>query len=272
MSKFSIPIELAAYKELDQFALLARQDYNLGGAGDWFGDFRGGLYGFYSRCHGVQRHYLEVHTWLPQIRSTCETEYHLATILFQLDSALECLTYSLNALGWIAMPSGFRDVTVASAIRQIGPLDVVGDTARTSPLLPLSGYSAVFPTVQREWQNARKMIQRICELHDVSKHRKTIFEGGRMCSDPPDGFYERHGVPDDRLLRVQLMPMEEIILKRDPKSPSAKRTPSTWSRPDLLEEIVPSFAKLIEVSGAAALQDARVNIALNENQLRKPTP
>jgi hypothetical protein len=54
---FSVQFDLSPFEALDQLALLARQDYNLGGAGDWFGEFRGGLYGFYARMYGVQRHY-----------------------------------------------------------------------------------------------------------------------------------------------------------------------------------------------------------------------
>ena len=113
MTDFSLQFDSAPFEALDQLALLARQDYNLGGAGDWFGEFRGGLYGFYGRLHGVQIHYSEVHAWLPRVRIPKDTEYQLTTILFQMDSALECLTFALNALGWAAHPSGFFDVTEA---------------------------------------------------------------------------------------------------------------------------------------------------------------
>ncbi len=44
-------------KQLDDFALLARQDYNLGKRNDWFSHFRGGLYGHYSRLTGASIHY-----------------------------------------------------------------------------------------------------------------------------------------------------------------------------------------------------------------------
>ena len=104
MTDFSLQFDSAPFEALDQLALLARQDYNLGGAGDWFGEFRGGLYGFYGRLHGVQIHYSEVHAWLPRARIPTDTEYQLTTILFQMDSALECLTFALNALGWAAQP------------------------------------------------------------------------------------------------------------------------------------------------------------------------
>ena len=67
MPEFSVQFDLAPFEELDQLALLARQDYNLGVAGTWFGEFRGGLYGFYARLYGVQQHYFAVHAWLPLV-------------------------------------------------------------------------------------------------------------------------------------------------------------------------------------------------------------
>jgi len=67
----------------------------------------------------VQQHYFEVHAWLPRVRIPTDIEYHLASILFQMDSALECLTFALNAFGWIVMPLGFRDVTDAKALKRI---------------------------------------------------------------------------------------------------------------------------------------------------------
>ena len=62
MPDFAVHFDLEPFESLDQLALLARQDYNLGGAGDWFGEFRGGLYGFYARLYGVQRNYSNVTT------------------------------------------------------------------------------------------------------------------------------------------------------------------------------------------------------------------
>ncbi len=41
-SNFVLDFDLHAFDELDQFALLACQRYNLGNDTDWFGTFRGG--------------------------------------------------------------------------------------------------------------------------------------------------------------------------------------------------------------------------------------
>ena len=264
MPEFSVQFDLAPFEELDQLALLACQDYNLGGASTWFGEFRGGLYGFYARLYGVQRHYFEVHAWLPRIRIPIDTEYHLASILFHMVSALECLTFALNSFGWIVMPAGFRDVREAKALKEISPRDILGGATQT----PMAGYQKVFPTVQGAWQNEAQLIAQVRDLHDVSKHRRTIFVGGQARSDPPDGFFEALGFPEDAGRRAPLWPMAEIILKDDPKLPAVHRTPKAVRQGELLEDLVPSFAALIKTTGTAALGDAQANVPLKEKRLR----
>lgn len=265
MPEFSVQFDLKAFEELDQLALLARQDYNLGDTGHWFGEFRGGLYGFYARIHGVQRHYFEVHEWLPRVRTPTETEYHLSSILFQMDSALECLTFALNALGWIVMPADFRDVTNDIALRKIGPVDILGNA--TNP--PLAGFQKVFPTVQGAWRNAAPLIDRIRELHDVSKHRQTIYVGGQKRLDPPNGFFDALGLPNDANHRAPFLPDAEILLKEDPKLPAIHRTPRAVRQGELLEDLVPAFATLITTTGVAAFADARAKVPLKVKQFLK---
>lgn len=277
MPDFAVQFDSEPFELFDELALLARQDYNLGGAGDWFGAFRGGLYGFYARLYGVQRHYSEVHAWLPRVRTPVETEYHLASILFQMDSALECLTFALNALGWAAMPSGFWDVTDGRKLRRISPLDILGDLTLTPPLAPKPGYTAIFPSFQALWQGQARLISQIRDLHDVSKHRRTIYVGGKRRLDTPAGFYESLGIPEessnreDSSLRTLLCPEAEIILKPDPKSPSLQRLARPVGQRDLLEDLVPSFADFINSSGAAALADAQTKVPLKETQFRSGT-
>ncbi|MCH7592025.1 MAG: hypothetical protein IH989_04495 [Planctomycetes bacterium] len=268
LPKVSVQFELAPFAALDQLALIASQNYNLGGAGDWFGEFRGGLYGFYARLYGVQQHYFDVHAWLPRVRVPTETEYHLASILFQMDSALECLTFALNALGWVVLPTGFRDVTDTKELKRIGPFDILGAPSKTRPLAPLQGYSQIFPTIQGVWQSESQLIARVRELHDVSKHRQTIFVGGMARMDPPDGFYEALGLRKDAASRASFWPMAEIILCNDPKLPAASRTRHAVPDQELLEDLVPSFAALIRTSGATALEDAQANIPLKDTRLR----
>jgi hypothetical protein len=265
MPDFWVDFHIAPFEELDQLALLANQDYNLGGAGDWFGNFRGGLYGFYSRLYGVQRHYADVHAWLPNVRIG-DAEYHLTSILFHLDSALECLTFALNALGWIVMPSGFRDVADAKALRRISPADILGDPSRSPPVVPLAGYQNVFPEVQRTWQSKTQLISKVRDLHDVSKHRQTIYLGGQLRMDAPTGFFEGLGIPED--VRSQFWPHAEIILMDDPKLPAVQRQPKAVQQRELLEDLVPAFAGLIGASAKAALRDALAHVPLKEKQFR----
>lgn len=269
MNDFSVEFDLAPFGALDQLALLARQDYNLGGDGDWFGEFRGGLYGFYSRLYGIQRHYVEVHEWLPRVRIPTENEYHLAAILFQMDSALECLVFALNALGWVVMPSGFHDLTATTSQKRITPRDILGDVIKTPPLLPLAGYKQVFPTVQEVWKGEASLIAQLRDLHDVSKHRRTIFVGGQLRMDPPNGFFEALGLTEDDGRRSLFWPMAQIILMDNPKLPWVRRTPSSVRPGELLEDLVPSFAALIGSTGSAAISDARANVPLKETRFRE---
>jgi hypothetical protein len=268
MSDFSIEFDVSALDKLDELALLAHQDYNLGGAGDWFGEFRGGLYGCQARLYGVERHYSDVHAWQPRVRLRTDIEYQLAAILFHLDSVLECFTFAINALGWAVMPSGFRDITDAKWLKRICPRDLLADPAKTPALSP-NGYAHVFPTVQRIWQNQVQLINRIRDLHDISKHRTTVFVGGRCRLDPPAGFYEAAGISEEHKLATLLSPMAEIILKHDPKLPAIHRTPKTVQPGELLEDLVPSFAAFIKTSSEAALADAQAHVPLTEKQFRK---
>jgi hypothetical protein len=268
MKEFSLDFDPQSFDALDKFALLATQDYNLGGAGDWFGNFRGGLYGFYSRFHGVQRHYSEVHAWLPRIRLPQETEYHLSSILFHMDSAIECLAFAMNALGWASEPTEFHDVRDNAALRRVSPLDVVGDPKRKPPIGPKPGYLKVFPRFQAVWLQATADISRIRDLHDVSKHRTTVFIGGKIRSDPPNQFYETLGIGNDATQRTLVAPMAEILLKDNPRAPAILRQSVPRSQTELLEDLVPRFADLVVASATEALKDAETNITLNEREFR----
>ena len=127
------------FEKLDEFALLACQDNNLGNTPNWFGCFRGGLYGFYGRVFGIGEHFRLLHEWLPpRPRLPQDTEYHLSSTLFDMDSAVECLTFAFNALGFAALPEGFRDTTEPKSLMRISPKDIH----------EMSGYKNVYPNLQ----------------------------------------------------------------------------------------------------------------------------
>ena len=82
-------------------------------------------------------------------------------------------------------------------------------------------------------------MQRIRDLHDVSKHRRIVLSGGHLGSD-----------------RI------EIFLRRDPKAPPVARLPGQpVTEDDLLGTIGERFAELFNSSAEAALKDTR-NIPL----------
>lgn len=85
--------------------------------GNWFFTFRRSMSGVTSRLYGLSRHYEGVHEWYMRFpHPTIEIEYHVASILFSMDSAIECFTYALNALGNGIEPTAFHDVTDAGAL------------------------------------------------------------------------------------------------------------------------------------------------------------
>lgn len=261
MANFDLPFDLSNYEQLDQFALLACQSYNLGNSNDWFGAFRGGLYGFYARIHGIVTHYLTVHAWLPTPRVPIETEYHLASIFFNMDSAIECITFALNALGYAVAPHVFRDISNENALKQIIPKNILDESS--------AGYKLFFPTLQSHWQANRKLLSIIVEQHDVSKHRETIFTGGMARLDPPPGFYETLGIGDDPSTRSMFWPMAEIILRQNPKSARSGRKPQEATNSILLETVASDFSLFINKSGACALQDAKTHIKLTHSEFIK---
>jgi hypothetical protein len=258
---FLLVIDLSSFNALDAFALLACQNYNLGNDPDWFGSFRGGLYGMYARVDALVRHFFQVHSWVPVPWYPQDAEYHLASALFAMDSSLECFTFALNALGCAVDADAFRNITDHASLKGIKPDNIIGDT-------PRPGYAKYFPSVQALWVSQKTLIRTVMDQHDVSKHRSTIFRGGKVRMDPPAGFLEAMGLKDDPR-RIAIAPMEEIILIAEPKRPRATRGPVPVAEQLSFERVVRDFAKLIEATGGEALKDAKANIALNESQLRE---
>lgn len=270
MTDFALRFDLSACYRLDEFALLARQDYNFGNGTDWFGAFRGGLNGFYARIYGVKTHYESVHAWLQKLRTPSETEFHLASIFFNMDSAVECFTFALNALGYAASPSSFQDVTSVKGLALIRPSDILGFNPATRETgSALDGYALIFPRLQAYWQSNAELLSIITNLHDVSKHRQTIYTGGMMRSDPPAGFYEALGISDNSLQQSWFRPMAEIILVTDPKAPRTARRLQAAEDQRLLESIAPQFCDFVRESSTRALEDARRNIVLRQPKFQK---
>jgi hypothetical protein len=258
MDKFQLPFNLHACDHIDHFALLATQDYNLGSRGNWLYYFRSGFQGLHARIYGVALHYYEVHSWRSGIRTRQETEYHISSIFFNMDSAIECFVFALNAFGnAIALPD-FLDITADRTLRQVAPWNILGNKRRAA----LSGYGNYFPKLQGYWQTKRRLLDTITDQHDVSKHRSRIFAGGSVRKDPPPGFYEALGIPDDPRLRSQFQPMAEIILEPDPKGPMDKRKRVPYEQITKLEDIADQFCTFVNTSCVKALEDTAENVKL----------
>lgn len=259
-------IQSHTFSELDEFALLACQDYNLGNSPDWFGCFRGGLYGFYGRVFGIGEHFRLLHEWLPQRpRLPQDTEYHLSSALFNMDSAVECLTFAFNALGFAAIPEGFRDTNDQKSLTRISPKDI----------LEMPGYENVYPNLRILFKDHADFLSSIFDLHDVSKHREAVYTGGQFRSDPPPGFFEALGIKENAPGRFLFSPHETIILKHEPKAPRGKRSSIPSEEHSTLEIIVPQFLEFLQKSCELAFNDVQTNISLNRSKFppaHKPLP
>jgi hypothetical protein len=262
---FLLPFNLEACDCLDRFALLTCQSYNLGNNGDWFGCFRDGLYGLYARIHGVRVHFYEVHAWRLKIRTPAETEYHVSSIFFNMDSAVECFVFGINGLGNAVAPQEFLDATDYKALRRVAPWNILGNKGQS----PRVGYTHYFPSLQAYWQESRVLLDTITEQHDVSKHRSTIYEGGRARDDPPPGFYEALGIENEPNAQVHFWPMAQIILSPEPKTPLSKRKPVAQGDVKKLEIVAETFCKFINTSCLKAFDDARSHIILPHPEFLK---
>lgn len=263
---YTLEFDLSSYEDLDNFALLADQNYNLGDKGDWFNQFRGGLYGLYARILGVQIHYHEVHSWTlhrsPISSIQRRAEYHLSAIFFNMDSAIECMVFALNAIGYIANSTQFLDVSDETKLRKISPYNILGDGS-------LEGYDNYFPSLKKHWHENRDLITKIFEQHDVSKHRSAIFSGGSIRNDPPPGFFEKLGIEGDKGKQALFSPMDEILLISQPKTPWRKRQPQEYKDIDKLESVTERFCTFINICGVKVLEDARSRIKLDQYEFIK---
>jgi hypothetical protein len=96
--------------------------------------------------------------------------------------------------GYAALPTRFRDVADQKALRRITPSDILGLANDVTPTALVTGYGAIYPSLQSFWITNRDLVFNIMDVHDVSKHRQTIYTGGKLRLDPPPGFFEACGV------------------------------------------------------------------------------
>jgi hypothetical protein len=263
MKSYDLAFDLHPLDHLDDFGLLATQVYNLSNRGNWFYWFRRGVRGLQARIYGVGLHYYEVHAWHPRRRSRVETDYHLASIFFGMDSALECVTFAMNALGNAVDPAQFKDITDEKALRGIAPHNIVGGSDPANKRQqPLPGYGLYFPEVQKYWQTNRALVDLVMEHHDISKHRTAMSADGRINRDAPPGFFEALGIGEDLGTRFQFSPLEEILLEPEPKKPLDNRAEVKYEDVKRLEDLAEEFCEFINKSCRLWLSDATAHIKL----------
>ncbi len=261
---YHLDFKVDAVAQIDDLALLAQQSYNLGDRGCWFLCFRQGCQGFHVRLFAVETHYAQLHAWQLRCRWHLEPEYHLASIAFGLDSALECLLYAMNAVGYGVHPAEFVDITTDKGLRSIAPWLILGSISQaTHP-----AFEKYYPRAVAVWRKHRNVIEEIQRQHDASKHRSSTYRGGRSRNDPPAGFYAALGLSDDHPRRFDFAPMAEIILDPNPKRPaSMPQTDVKYEDLRTLEGLCHDFAVLIEQACQAWLSDARQMVTLNHGSL-----
>ena len=66
-----------------------------------------------------------------------------------LDSAIECLTFAMNALGFAACPGQFHDITDAKALKKIYLINIWDElpSKENSPIN--EAYESIFPDLQK---------------------------------------------------------------------------------------------------------------------------
>jgi hypothetical protein len=256
---YQIRFETDAIYKIDELALLAVQPYNFGDRGKWFLCFRQGCQGLRVRLFAVETHYAQLHAWELRCRWHLEPEYHLASIGFGLDSALECLLYAMNSLGYGVHPAEFMDITTDKGLRSIAPWMILGSSSRSAH----PAFKKYYPNVVAVWQRHRDLINEIQRQHDVSKHRSTTYRGGRARNDPPRGFYAALGISDDHPRRSGFAPMAEVILDPDPRRPaSAPREDLKYEDLRTLEDLCRDSCVLVEQSCRAWLSDVQRMVTL----------
>lgn len=117
-----------------------------------------------------------------------DSDSRIGEIFFGMDSALECLVFALNAIGYLKSSGDFCDIKTVNGLKQVKPqnVDSRNSNDRTNPR---PGYARFFPRIVAHWSANYALIASIMEYHDVSKHRSCIVStsspGCHSLSDQP---------------------------------------------------------------------------------------
>lgn len=245
---------MGSYQEFDEFLRRASEDENLGNKNNWFFVFRKAMDGFHNRAEAVRMHDTLLHGWIPKKRGPEDSEYHISAMLFNMDSALECLTFALNSFGKV-VNSQFFSISDKDNLKKVSPKNITQEfiyQSRKKHSDIFIGYKNLFPRLQEYWILKVEMQNIIIANHDVSKHRHSIYSSGLRNTSAPHNFYEQLGIKGVVQEEHLYWPMKEVILQKDPKETLDKQDPKNTI---LLEELTAIFFEFINESGKKIFQD-----------------
>lgn len=202
---------ISAYNCLREMCRIIGQTF--GAQDGWRIMFGDGIRGFAARLTTVMESHrlldepfsVPLETFSPE-QWAVESDRRIGEIFFGMDSALECLVFALNSIGYLKSPSDFCDIKTVEGLKQVKPDNIVSRMPQDKKN-PRSGYAKFFPRVVACWNANRSLIDRIMEYHDVSKHRSCI-----ISSSTPG----QHSLPDrpkepGSLFRVPVQTVEETV-------------------------------------------------------------
>jgi hypothetical protein len=213
--------------------------------------FKDGVTGMVSRLHGVNFNYHVIHTWDETFpKGIFNTESYVASTLFNMDSALECCIFGLNALGFSIKNSSFINIENSNELKRIRISNVIGSEKQV-----IKGYQLYFVNFNNLWNNNKYLIKTIEEHHDVTKHRHFNLSGGGLRLDAPESILRKYNVDKAIDLPSEIVPSHEVLLSNNPKNLNDGRKPSAPNNLLYLENLAESFSSFLTDTGEMLKKD-----------------
>lgn len=230
-------INLDQAKVLLEIANKAKDKF--GNRGYWITYFIRAIDGIKARIFGLKNHYdnlqsIDKGVILNGLKSYdfIELDHHLSDILYNMDSAIECLVFALNAIGYGVMDSiNFISIEDEKKLKKIKPDNIFIDNNNLH-------YIKYFPSLTNYWLEIpdykyhvtpKQLWESIRDNHDVSKHRSRLCHMVTGSDNETDILLDQY--PKKPLI-------EEVEFEPD-------RYP--WSLIDHLNEFVPFFNKSVNL-------------------------
>jgi len=213
--------------------------------------FKDGIDGMFSRISGVNFNYHVIHTWDETFpKDIFNTESYLASTLFNMDSALECCIFGLNALGFSIDNNCFWNIGNSKDLKQIRITNVTGTEKQI-----VKGYQLYFLNFNNLWNKNKHLIKTIEEHHDVTKHRHFSLSGGDLRLDAPKSILKKYNVVKAIDLPSKVVPSQRVLLSNNPKQLNDGRKPSAPDNLLYLENLAESFSTFLSDSGDMIKKD-----------------